>query len=152
MKPVVKGVLIGCSVLVVLGVAAIVAIGWFVKTRSGDLVAKGKVIHSEGATFGRGTSESQCVATAMDRYRNDRGVVGGIKQRVWLSGCLETSTVETNFCDGVPAQDAIAGTVAWRVARCSDLGFAGDSTCPNILAEVQTYCGGARKKKISPQP
>lgn len=153
MKPVVKGVVIGCSVLLVLGAAAAVAIGWLLKSKSRDFVAKGKAMRSEGAQFGRDLSESQCLAEAMARYRKSTGMVSGIRQAVWLGACLETSAIDTGFCANVPPEDELVRTVAWRVARCADLGFSGDSTCPNILAEVQRYCGGAvRKKKISGSP
>ena len=150
MNPILKVVLIGCGVIVVVGIVAVALIGWYVKSHGSDWMAQGKAIRAEGATFGRGTTESQCLTEAMSRYRAKRGMMSGIRQRIWLQGCLEASSFEPDFCSGVPAEEQFGATVRWRVSRCQDLGLQGDSTCPNILAEMQRYCAGpARRKKTS---
>ena len=150
MKPVVKGLLIGCSVLAVLAIAVIVAVGFFVKSKSADLIERGQEMRTEGETFGRGTTESMCVSEAMRRYSADRGIISGVKQRLWLAGCLETSKFEPSFCASVPPDSEIRRTAEWRVNQCSTFGLSGDSACPNVLAEVQTYCAGADRSKKTP--
>lgn len=148
MKPVVKGFVIGCSILLIIGVAAVVAIIWFMRSKSEDWVAKGNEVRAAAAQFGKNVPEPRCVEEAMSRYRLKTGIVGGIEQRVWLGGCLEASAFDSGFCEGVPPDSEIVRSATWRAARCANLGFSGDSTCPNILAEVQTYCQGpARRKK-----
>ena len=98
-----------------------------------------------------GVSESMCVAEAMTRYSRDRGMISGIKQRLWLAGCLETSKLDPEFCASVPPDSEIMRSASWRTSQCSTFGLGGDSTCPNILAEVQTYCAGTeRRKKQAP--
>lgn len=150
MNPVLKVFLIGCGVIIVLGIVAAAVIGWYLKSHSAQWVAQGRAVRAEGAAFGRNTTESQCLSEAMSRYRANRGIVSGIKQRVWLQGCLEASAFEPEFCSAIPAEEQFAATVRWRVARCQDFGLQGDSTCPNIVAEVQRYCvGSERKKKAS---
>lgn len=151
MKPAVKGILIGCSVLAVIVIACVVSVGFFVKSRSRDWIARGKEVRAEGEAFGRGVSESMCVSESMRRYSRDRGMISGVKQRLWLAGCLETSRLEPAFCASVPPDSEILRTAGWRVNQCSTFGLGGDSTCPNIFAEVQTYCAGTgRKKKQTP--
>jgi len=150
MKPVVKGLLIGCSVLLVLAIVLVVAVGFFVKSKSSDLIARGKEMRTEGETFGRGVSESMCVSEAMRRYSADRGMISGVKQRLWLAGCLETSTFEPSFCASIPPQSELMRSAEWRVKQCATFGMSGDSTCPNVLAEVPTYCGGAGRQKKTP--
>ena len=145
-----KGFLIGCSVIVVLGIIAVGAITWFMKTRGKALFEQGQALRAEGKSFGGNVTESQCVTQAMDRYRRGRGITGGVRTTVWLSGCLESSAAEPEFCNGVPLTDEFTRTVSWRLERCEQLGFKGDSTCPNIFAEVQRYCEGSkRKEKVS---
>ncbi len=148
MHPALKVILIGCGVIVVVGIVAIALVGWYVKSHSGDWIAQGKAIRAEGAAYGKSVSESQCLGETMSRYRANRGMMSGIRQRVWLSGCLEAASLDAEFCSAVPAEQQFGSTVTWRVARCQDFGLQGDSTCPNILAEVQRYCASpARKKK-----
>lgn len=150
MHPVLKFFLIGCAVVIVLGIIAVAVVGWYVKSHSGQWMAQGKAVRGEGMSFGRTATEPQCVSEAMTRYRAHTGMVNGISQRLWLDGCLETASVDAEFCAGVPAEDQFTASVTWRVKQCRDFGFQGDSTCPNIVAEVQRYCAGpVRRKKTS---
>src|SRR6185369_5697260 len=102
MKPAVKGILIGCSVLTVIAIACILSVGVFVKSKGTDWIARGKEARAEGEAFGRGVSESVCVSEAMARYGRDRGMISGVKHRLWLSGCLQTSRLDPEFCTSVP--------------------------------------------------
>jgi hypothetical protein len=147
MKPVAKGFLIGCSVLLVLGIAAVIALVLFVKSKSTEFITRGQQMREQGAAFGRYVTESECLTEAMTRYRPKRGMVNGITQGVWLDGCLEPSTLEQHFCTAVPPQTQMTATVKWRVDRCKELGFPGDSTCPNILAAVQNYCESPERRQ-----
>src|SRR5215210_955735 len=134
MKSVAKGFLIGCSVLLVLGIAAIGAFVWFAKTKGEAWVKKADEVRKDAQTFGQSVPESRCLTEAAARYKKDPGIVSGIEQRVWLGGCLEPSTFEPAFCEGVPPEGEITKSATWRVDRCNELGLKGDSTCPNILA------------------
>ena len=147
MKPVVKGVIIGCSVLLVISVAAVTAVFWLVSSKKDKLMAQAQAIRSEGNEFGKGVSEPKCVDEGVSRYGNNRGVVGVIRSSVWMGGCLESSAFDSGFCAGVPSDDEIARTVTWRVEQCRGRGFAGDPNCQNIFAEVQRYCYGAVRAK-----
>ena len=55
MKPVVKGILIGCAVLFVLGVIGIIGVVYVVNTNKDQLLAKAQVVASEGEEFGKGS-------------------------------------------------------------------------------------------------
>jgi hypothetical protein len=150
MNSVAKGFLIGCSVLLVLALIAVGGITWFMKTKGADLIEQGQAMRTEGTSYGANVAESQCVTQALDRYRRDKGITGGVRATVWLGGCLESSAVEPEFCSGVPLTDEFTRTVSWRLQRCEELGLKGDSTCPNIFSEVQRYCeGSVRKGKVS---
>jgi len=79
--------------------------------------------------------------------------MGGVRVRMWLSGCLEASQPSEGFCNGVPPEREFMRTVTWRVEQCRARGLTGDSTCPNILAEVQQYCAGtSRSAKLAVVP
>lgn len=147
MKPVVKGVIIGCSVVLFISIIVVTALVWFVGSKKDELMAQGTAIRAEGNGFGKGVSEPKCVDEAVARYGNNRGVVGVIRNSVWLGGCLEISAFDAGFCAGVPSGDEFARTVTWRVEQCRNRGFAGDSNCPNLFAEVQRYCDGAARAK-----
>ncbi len=153
MKPLAKVLLAGCSVLVLLAVAGIAGVAWFVRTHKDDFVAQARKARSDGAQTGRNLTEGRCVDDALSRYINDKGVLGGVRTRVWLEGCLEASQPTEGFCNGVPSESELMRTVHWRVGQCQARGFTGDSTCPNILAAVQQYCGGtSRSAKLAAAP
>lgn len=48
MKPVVKGVIIGCSVLLVIGVVGVTAVIWLVSSKKDELMAQAKAAQTEG--------------------------------------------------------------------------------------------------------
>jgi hypothetical protein len=150
MKPLAKYLLAGCSVLVLLAVGGIAGVAWFVRAHKGDLLAQARRVRSDGAQNGKNLTETLCVDEALSQYVNDRGTFGGVRTRVWLGGCLEASQATEGFCNGVPSESEFMRTVNWRVDQCRARGLTGDSACPNILAEVQQYCGGtSRSAKLA---
>ena len=146
MKPVVKGLLIGCAILAVLGVAAGAGIVWWISTNKDQLLARGKSLQTEGETYGKGVGEPRCVDEALARSIKDSGLTGTIRSSLWLDGCLRTSAFSDGFCDGVPSDDEITRSAFWRNEQCSKRGFAGGQ-CANVLAPVQKYCYSETRKK-----
>ena len=143
----VKGVLIGCAALLLLAAAGVFVAVRYVSKNTDQWVAKGTEIRDAGLTFGKSKRESDCVAESLNRYRGDRSIMGAIRVRIWLSGCLESSAVEPDFCTNVPPETEIMQSATWRAAVCAQNGMQGDSTCPNLVAEVQTYCASPERAK-----
>ena len=147
----VKGVLIGCGILLLIAAVGVFLAVRYVSKNQDEWVARGTEVRDAGSAFGRSNTESACVGESLNRYRGDRSIMGAIRTRIWLSGCLETSTVEPEFCANVPPESEIMKTANWRVAQCAQKGLQGDSSCPNVVAEVQTYCASPeRQKKTAP--
>jgi hypothetical protein len=149
MKPATRGLLIGCGSVVLLGVAFAVALVVWFRGHGDELMARGKAAQAAGAKAGTSLADAQCVDTALADYTRDRGLVGAVQARVWMSGCLGTARATEGFCTGTPAEGQIMASATWRVAVCDAHGLGGDSTCPNILAEVQKHCD-ARKPRATP--
>jgi len=144
MRPVIKGLLVGCAALLVLaGIVVFVAVR-FVQANKGKLQAQAAQVRAQGQEFGRSATESACVAETMSTYRNDSSILGEARARIWLSACLETSRRGSTFCAGVPSNDEIMRTVTWRLTECSRIGLDGDKGCTRILAEVQKHCETVR--------
>jgi hypothetical protein len=140
MKPVVKGLLAGCVVLLVIaGIAAIVVVRW-IRANKDRLRAQAAEVQAEGQAYGKSVSAPDCLAKAMERYRAETVLVGEVRVRIWLKGCLENSAPDAAFCDPVPPDSEILRTVTWRLSECSRLGLDGDKGCTRILQEVQRYC------------
>jgi hypothetical protein len=140
MKTWVKVLLGGCLLLLVLGfVAVFVAVRWF-QSNKDDLQAKAAAVRAEGQAFGRSATASACVAKAIENYRGDASLWREVRARVWLPGCLETATPESELCAGVPPRSEIMRTVTWRMTECSRRGLDGDRGCTRILDELQKHC------------
>lgn len=140
MKPLAKGLLTGCIVLLVLAAIAVFAGMRWLNANKGRLRAQADQARAEGREFGRSATATACVAKAIETYRGDMSFIGEARARVWLNGCLGTSTPEGAFCAQVPPKDEIMRTVTWRLGECSRLGLDGDKGCTRILQEVQVYC------------
>jgi hypothetical protein len=147
-----KGLLIGCGVLVLLAAVAIFLGIRYLSANKDQILARGKELRAAGEAYGRTRREPECVAEALTRYRGDRSMMGAIRSRLWLSGCLHTAAPDPEFCSNVPPSSEIIRSATWRVAQCGKYAMQGDSSCPNILDEVQTYCESSqRAKKLSPE-
>jgi hypothetical protein len=142
MKPATRGLLIGCGSVVLLGVACAVAVVLYVRSHGEEWMAAGKAAQAEGAKAGAKLTDAQCVDGALSNYAKDRGLAGAVAARVWMTGCFGTATATADLCTGVPPESAIMRSATWRVERCDAhaAGLGGDSTCANILAEVQKHC------------
>ena len=140
MKPVVKGLVIGCVVLVFLAIVAIAAGVWYVRENKDRFMAAGQKVRAEGQEHGKTSTEDGCVTAALARYEDDRSLTGQITARVWLTGCLETAPRDPAFCASVPPKNELTRTITWRLRECKRLGFEDDSACPNILNAVQDHC------------
>ena len=140
MKPVVKGLLIGCGVLFVAAVIAIiVAVQWF-RANKDKIREQADQQRAEGREFGRTAATPACVAKAMELYRADSSLLREVRIRVWLGGCFESAAPDPALCTGVPPTSEIMRTVQWRLSECSRLGLDGDKGCTRILQEVQRHC------------
>jgi hypothetical protein len=140
MKPLAKGLLIGCGTIVLLGLISVGAIVWYFHTHGDELMAQGKAVMEEGARAGATATGPQCVDGGIDRYSKQRGFTGGIQSRLWLEGCLRASASAREACVGVPAETDFLRSATWRVEQCDKRGLSGDQTCPSILAGLQKFC------------
>ena len=140
MRPVVKGLLIGCAAIVLIA-GVLIAIGVrYVAKNKDKLMAQAGQVRADAQEFGRNATDSQCVAEGLSKYRVDASFTGQLKTRIWLDGCLEVSRPTPDFCSGVPLKSEFMKTVSWRLEECGKLGFPNDSQCGNLLTAVQDHC------------
>ena len=147
MKPLAKGLLIGCGTIVLLGVVTIGAIVWYFRTHGDELMAQGRAVEEEGIRAGEGATGAACVDAGFDRFRREGGgISGGVKARIFLQACLESSEADAAFCANVPRETDFTRSVTWRMAQCQSRGLGSDSACGSLLTGVQHFCenhGGA---------
>jgi hypothetical protein len=134
MNKVGKVFLIGCGGVVLLGVAAVVAIGLYMRSHGGEMLA----VREQGVADGRKLVGTACVDEALGRPA--AGFGDALDSRLWLDGCLEGSNPGEAVCAGVPPQTEIMKSVQWRMEQCQAHGHANDNGCTNLLASVQQYC------------
>src|ERR1041384_4782493 len=146
MQPVLKGFLIGCSILLVLGIAAIGTGIWYVNKNKDRYIAAAKDVETQAEQFGRTATPPECVTEALRQYRANSSFKGQLRTRIWLGGWLDSTAPDAAFCTNVPAKSEFARTVTWRMSECTRLGFQGDSACGNLLIAVQDHCEKQMKK------
>lgn len=134
--------LIGCGVLLLLGILAVVAGGIWWKRNQGDITAEAVVAAREGARFGIANDEAACFEQAKQRAGGSTSVAGAFSVGAYMRSCLEFSRQTPAFCDDVPPQGALRRTIEWQSARCGD-----DAECRNVAQVVQQYCTSGRVKR-----
>ncbi|MBW3572377.1 MAG: hypothetical protein KY467_14845 [Gemmatimonadetes bacterium] len=134
--------LIGCGVLLVLGIAAVVAIGVWWKRNRGDIEVEAAAAAREGARIGLASDEAACFEQAKQRAGGSVSMAGSFSVGAYTRSCLEFSRQTPGFCDGVPPQSALRRTLEWQSARCGD-----DVNCRSVGQVVQQYCTGGRVKR-----
>lgn len=134
--------LIGCGVLLLLGIAGIVATGIWFKRNRGEIEAEAVAAAREGARFGVANDEAACFEEAKQRAGGAMTVAGSFAVGAYMRSCLEFSRQTPAFCDDVPPQTALRRTVEWQAARCGD-----DADCRNVSQVVQQYCTTGRVKR-----
>ena len=109
-----KGVLIGCGAVLVLAAIGVFLVARYASKNQDRWIARSTEIRDAGLALGKSKRESDCVAESLDQYRGDRSIMSAIRVRIWLSGCLESSAVEHDFCTNVPPETEIARSApAW---------------------------------------
>jgi hypothetical protein len=147
MKPLARGLLIGCGLILLIGGGVAGGVAWYVSQNYESWEAQGKASMEEGKRAGAGQAAEFCVDGAMERLKKDSGMVGVVDARVWMQSCLGASdeaATPTGFCDDVPAQTEITGSIQWRMAQCKARGFADNSQCGSVIPGVQQFCDTQR--------
>src|SRR5262245_438311 len=139
------------------GVIAIVGGAWYWWDRHGaEFLESGQAVIEDGRRSGERLQESGCVKEAVVRHTSDGGpgIASTIRNSVWLSGCLDTSSPQADFCHGVPSPDNPVAVGTWTAGVCVRHGFA-DPYCSSLFQNVPKYCASperAEKMKAGAPP
>jgi len=130
--------------------AGAIRYGWAVHGNS--ILAAGEVSMDEGRRAGLSLGESGCLADALRRHGTDKPVslASSVSNGLRLSGCLESSRTEAQFCERVPPQEDILAAATWGNAACTRQGFS-DPFCQNIFQTVVRYCASTDRDGKSGQ-
>jgi len=130
----------------VLLVLSVLTAAYWWSHHSREIFQKVENTYSEGTEFGKKTDDRGCVAEALSRYRQNRGIGGSLSANLFVRGCLESSRPTQGFCDDVPRPTEIMKSAGWQVKQCKDAGLS-DSFCNQIFSQVQQYCESRRAKQ-----
>ncbi len=127
------------AVIVLLAVAAIAGLVWWLDANKERLKAQGDAAKSEAATFAAGRSQRDCVAEGLRRVSACDGLMCRALAEIFVEACLGAAEPTSGLCDGVPKTGEIMASVKWRLAQCAQR--AGDAKqCSNLMGAVQDYC------------
>jgi hypothetical protein len=125
-----------------------VAIGawWWWKENAEQLKESAKAAYAEGRRAGAALGERECFARAVTRHsdKSHQTILESVRTNLILRGCLDTSRVETKFCDGVQAKDNVLSHATWAAQSCANLGFT-DSYCPQMMGQLAEYCSSQKR-------
>jgi len=140
MTGLVKGIIISVVVVVIIGIIAIGAGVYWISSHSGEFLEKSKQTIAEGEKFGRDTDNQGCVTETISRHRQNPGLSGAISTQLFLTSCLRSSRETPGFCDDVPKRTEFMKSAEWQAQQCAREGLRGDTYCPQIFSQVQTFC------------
>jgi hypothetical protein len=143
-------------ILGLIAIAGLLAIGggawyWW-KHHSTDFLEGGKAVMEDGRKSGATLQESGCVTQAVARHKSGPSIASTVRTSVWLTMCLDTSSPQADFCDGVPVPENPVAVGVWAAGACSQHGLA-DPYCSSIFQSVSSYCASpARTGKMRTGP
>jgi hypothetical protein len=136
----VKGLIISVVVLVVVIAIGIGAGIYWLSTHGGEFLEKTKQSMIDGRNFGKTTDNQGCVTETISRYKQSPGFSAVLSTQLFLQGCLQASRETPGFCDNVPKRMEFMKSAQWQAEQCSQNNLLRDSYCPQIFAQVQTFC------------
>ena len=117
-----------------------------------EMLEAGAATLEDGRKSGEQLQEAACVSLAVDRHKSGPGLASTVRNSLWLSGCLDTSRPQADFCDGVPNEANPLAVGTWTAGACVQRGLA-DPYCSSLLQAVAKYCSsGARSEKLKKRP
>ena len=143
MNKVAKGLLSGCLVLIVIGVLGAVFLWRYVSSHKDEWAKAGKEVVHQGEAEGASLDERGCLRRGLEKYGNDFTISGRISARMWMKGCLETSSPgENGLCASAPAPNAFTDLIRWQTSICTGNDSA---VCSDLLQETMGYCASSRR-------
>lgn len=138
-----KVLLSGCLVVIAIG-ALFAVLAWrFVASHKDEWLSKGQAVEAEGRAAGATLGERGCLQRGRETYGAEMSIGGRISARLWMKGCLETSTpAENDLCASAPAATSFAETIRWQTSQCT-----GDdaAVCADLLQETIKYCASRER-------
>ena len=136
--------LIGCGVVVLLGIALVVSWLLWWNRNSDTLESAAGVAVREGARYGLAHDEQACFDEGARRANDQPSLAEGFAAGAFVRACLEYSRQTPGFCDNVPPITAVRRNIEWQQQRCG-----GDRGCRNAGQVVAGYCAEGRPKRTA---
>ena len=133
--------------IAVVGVIVIGGIAWFWwQQNSAEFISNAKVVAAEGYKYGGNLNEGECVVRALEKHKADwnRSIMSGVRNGLWLTGCLSASKLEEKFCVDVPPESEFVSVGVWTGTVCAQHDFS-DSYCPSLIRNISKYCSSTER-------
>jgi hypothetical protein len=144
-----KHFVIGCVVLLIVGVVlVVVVVGGIFYLGLGEHI---NTVEAEGVEFGRKTDQQGCQDETIRRLKSAKRSGDLIRARdaeLFINGCLQTCRPTSDFCRDAPKEDSFFKVRKWAADRCR-LERAPDDydPCISVFTEVSDACLGKIKRK-----
>jgi hypothetical protein len=130
---------IGCGIglLIIAGIAA----GYFfINSHKDEWMAEGKKQQEEGRTYAAGKTANDCVDESLRRLRSGGGIMGEVRVRVFLRGCVDAAAESPQLCESAPPRTEFIRSARWTLDECARRGMPQSQPCSRVMQELQKYC------------
>lgn len=139
-----KAGLIGCGVVLLLGVALVVSWLLWWNRNSDTFESAAGAAAREGARYGLAHDEQACLDEGTRRANEQKNLAEGFAAGAFVRACLEYSRESPRFCENVPPVTAVRRSIEWQEQRCGT-----DMGCRNSSQVAQAWCTEGRPKRAA---
>jgi hypothetical protein len=119
--------------------AAVIGYRWWTNNKD-QLLQQAKHAESDGETFGQGKQTAACIDEGLRQARDCPGLPCEIKVRLFLDGCMKTTTDTRDYCASIPARTEFIKRAQWTLDECGKRNLSTDQRCSRVMQGVGSIC------------
>ena len=140
-----RGVLIGCGIVLLIAVVGAVALMGWVRSNKGEIKGAIDRTTAEADSFAATTDQRGCYEEGKRRAAAGGGLPSMIRNSMFVQQCLDAARETPGFCANIPPSSAISRSATWQNQECGS-----SQGCRAILSGVQSFCEEHRRRAEFP--
>ncbi len=144
-----KKVLAVFGVLSLLGLVAVVILGFWLKRAAENMLVSVQTdlpaIAEEGVRYAASHSQAECLEAGLEKavQCGTMEITCHVGANLFGQSCVEAATPDPAFCEAVPASEGHPHIAAWTAEECAKRGHEESAQCTAYLNQVAVkFCAG----------